>query len=136
MIERRDRNLATDERLDLGQRDRIGLAAEADCVAGGACASRAAYSMDVILGVLRQIVIEYVAHARDVQAARCDVRADQNRELAGLEIFQHPQAFALRDVARERLGFDPVMHERIAQAIRLAARVDEDHRPARVAVAQ
>ena len=136
MVERRHRNLAADERFDVGQRDRVGFAAEADRVAGGAGARRAADSMHVVFGILRQVVVEHVAHAGHVQAARRDVRADEHGELAGLKVFEHAQALALRHVARKRLGFDAVVHERVAQPIRLAARVDEDHRAVRIAVAQ
>src|SRR6185503_8475260 len=51
VVERCDRNLAADELFDLGQRDRVGLAAEADRVAGSPCARRAADAMHVVLGV-------------------------------------------------------------------------------------
>jgi hypothetical protein len=136
MVERRDRNLAADERFDVGQRDRVRLTAEADRVAGGACARRAADAMNVVLGILRKVVVEHVAHAGHVEAARGHVGADQHREVAGLEVLQHPQAFALRHVARERLGDDAVVHERVAQPIGFATRVDENHRAMRVAVTQ
>jgi hypothetical protein len=66
VIERRDGDLATDERLDVRQRDRLGLAAEADRVARRAGARGAADAVHVIFGILRQVVVENVAHARNV----------------------------------------------------------------------
>src|SRR5947207_299938 len=61
VIERRDRNFAADERLDFGQGDRVRFAAEADRVARGARARGASDPVHVILGILRQVVVENVA---------------------------------------------------------------------------
>jgi hypothetical protein len=69
VVEGCDGDLAADERFDVGQRDGIGLATEADGVAGRAGACRAPDPVHVVFGVLGQIVIEYVAHAGYVQAA-------------------------------------------------------------------
>jgi hypothetical protein len=66
VIKARDRNLAADERLDFGQRDRIRLAAEADRIPSGACARRASDPVHVIFRILRQVVVENVAHARNM----------------------------------------------------------------------
>src|SRR5262249_34885377 len=66
------RDLVRDVVLDVRQRDRVFFAAEADGVALGAGTSRAADAVHVIRGVLRQVVVEDVAHVGDVQAARGD----------------------------------------------------------------
>ncbi len=104
----RHRDLAADVVLDVGQRHHEILAAEADRVAFRAGARGAADAVDVVLGVLRQVVVEDVGDVRDVQAARGDVRADQDREFAAVEVGDHPQALLLRHVARDRLGVEAV----------------------------
>ena len=52
VVERGDRNLAADEGLDVRQRDRVSLAAEADRVTRGARPGRTADAVDVVFGVL------------------------------------------------------------------------------------
>src|SRR5579871_4321486 len=66
-------DLMTDVALDVRQADRIFLATEADRVAFRAGARGAPDTMHVVLGVVRQIEVEHVAHVRDVQPARCHI---------------------------------------------------------------
>src|SRR6185503_18476396 len=54
-------DLVRDVVLDVRQRHRVFLAAEADGVTLGAGARRAANAMHVVGGVLRQVVVEHVA---------------------------------------------------------------------------
>ena len=68
-IDRGARDLMADVALDVGQRYRVFVAAEGNGVALGAGACRASDAVNVILGVVRQIEIEHMAHIRNVQAA-------------------------------------------------------------------
>ena len=88
MVERRDRNLAADERFDVGQRDRVRLTAEADRVAGGACARRAADAMHIVFRDVRELVVDDVRQLLDVEAARRDFGRHQRRDAVFLEILQ------------------------------------------------
>ena len=83
---RREGNLVSHITLDVGQRDRVLLAGEADGVALGPGAGRAADAMHVIGRILRQVEVEDVADVGNVQAARGDIGRDQHRELALVEL--------------------------------------------------
>src|SRR6266404_7028022 len=48
-------------------------------------ATRAANTMDVILGMLRHVVVDHVCDAFDIQPARGDIRRDHHLVFAGLE---------------------------------------------------
>ena len=63
-----------------------------------ACAPDA---VDVILRMLRHVVIDDVAHLRDVESARGDVRGDERFELAVAETAQGLLAFALGAVGMQ-----------------------------------
>src|SRR5258706_3270024 len=100
--------LVADERLNFRQRYRVFLAAEADGIAGGAGAGGAADAVDVVRGVLRQVVIEHVADVGNMQAARGDIGGDEHRQFALVELAQEAQALHLRHVARDRLGMESI----------------------------
>ena len=91
-----------------GSAHRVFLAAEADGVALGAGARRAADAMHVVRGILRQVEVEHVADVGDVQAARGHVGGDQHGQLAGVEFAHEAQALLLRHVARQRLRLETV----------------------------
>ena len=110
-----------------GRQMRVILAAEADGIAFGAGARRAADAMHVVGVVLRQVVVEHVADVGNVQAARCHVGGDHHRQLAAVEFLQVAQALVLRHVARDGLGIDVVGAQHFFQAVSLAARVHEHH---------
>src|SRR5581483_208084 len=79
-----------DVALDLRQRVDISLAAERDRVAGLAGSRGPPDPVDVVLGLLWQVVVDDVGDAGDVQAAGGDVGGDQDRQLAVLELLQQP----------------------------------------------
>jgi len=60
------RNRLADEGFDVGERKAETLAREAHRVTLRASASGSADSMNVVLGILRQVVVEDVAHVRYV----------------------------------------------------------------------
>ena len=136
MVVVRDRNLVADVGLDIGQRDRVLLATEADGVAVGAGARGAADAVHVVGRILRQVEIEHVADIGNVQAARGDVGGDQHRELALVELAQEAQPLGLRHVARDRLGVEAVGTQRSLEALGHALGVDEHHGAVRLAFAQ
>jgi hypothetical protein len=74
--------------LDFRERYGVFLAGEADGVAFGSGASRAADAMDVISSVLWQIEVEDMAHVRNVQPTRSNVGSDQYREVPVVEVAQ------------------------------------------------
>ena len=71
-----------DECLDVGERVAESFAGEAHGVARGAGAGGSTDAVDVVLRVPGQIVVEDVAHVRNVQPAGRDVGCEQNGQLA------------------------------------------------------
>src|SRR5579883_424494 len=101
-IGRRDRD--TNELLDVAQERRLVRIAERDRHAGSAGAGRAADTMNIGFRHIRQIVVEDVADAINIDAARGDVGRDQRAHLAHPERGKRPLALALAFIAMDRLG--------------------------------
>ena len=80
--------------------------AERDRDAVGAGARGAADAVDVGFRDVRQVVIDDVADAVDVDAAGGDVGGDQDAQLAVAEVGERALALVLRLVAVDGLGGD------------------------------
>src|SRR6476646_5283194 len=93
-----------DQSLDVAQEHRLLVIAERNRDALGAGARGAADAVDVGFRNVRQVVIEHVADAVDVDAARGDVGRDQRAQFAVTEVGEHALALVLRFVAMDRLG--------------------------------
>ena len=93
-----------DQPLDVAQEGAFLVIAERDRHAVGAGARGAADAVDVAFRDVRQIVVEHVADAVDVDAAGGDVGGDQGAQLAVTEVGEHALALVLRLVAVDRLG--------------------------------
>jgi hypothetical protein len=84
--------------------------------------------MDVVLGVVRQVVVDDVGDALDVQAAGGDIGRDEHRNLAAGESFEQAQTLFLRYVTRQDRGGVAVALEEAPDPVGLALGVDEhDH---------
>ncbi len=81
---------------------RLARGDEADRVARAAGATGAADAVHVGLGVDRQVVVDDVADALDVETARRDVGRDEDVQLSGLELVDRALALHLGDVAVDR----------------------------------
>src|SRR6185503_4016815 len=98
----RDRH--ADQPLDVAQISALLVVAEryGDAVAAGA--RGAADAVDVALGDVRQVVVDDVADAVDVDAACGNVGGDQGAQRAGAEGTEHALTLVLRLVAVDRFG--------------------------------
>src|SRR6185369_5630188 len=83
--QRRNRNPLARRALDVAQIAALVGAAESDGDAVGAGPSGAADAVDILLGNVRQVEVDDVADAGDVDPAGGDVGRDQHRRVAGLE---------------------------------------------------
>ena len=83
-------------------------------------------AVDVILRMLRHVVIDDVAHLRDVESARGDVRGDERLELAVAETAQRLLAFALGAVGMQHGHGVIAPLEQAGDAVRAVLRPAED----------
>src|SRR5437588_8632440 len=95
----RDVELDLDQLLDVAQERPLFIVAKRDRGAVGSGARSAADAVHVALRNIRQVVIDDVADAVHVDAARRDVGRNQNFQLSGAECAEHALALVLRLVA-------------------------------------
>src|SRR5690606_19598629 len=103
--------------LDVAQVIALVLGAEADRHALAAGARSTADAVDVLLGNVRQLEVNDMADARDVDAARGDVGRDQHLGAAGLELVQRAFALRLALVAVDRVRSDVRLGELLPPAV-------------------
>src|SRR3974390_22923 len=101
------RDAHPDQTLDIAQISALLVIAERDRGAFGARARRAPDAVHVAFRHVRQIVVDHMADAVDVDAPRGDVSRDQRSQFAGAEGAEHALALVLRLVAVDRLGGGP-----------------------------
>src|SRR3990172_4806256 len=85
-----------DQALDRGKRFRVFGRDERDRLSGEAGAPGAADAVHVVLGRTRNVEVDDLGQALDVEAARGDVGGDEHRGLARLEILQRGEPLGLR----------------------------------------
>ena len=90
--------------LDRAQHALLARGDEQDRLAAASGTAGAADPVHVALGVVRDVVVEHVADALHVQAARGHVGGHQHVELAVLELLDGALALLLLDVAVDRAG--------------------------------
>src|SRR5580693_3719190 len=126
---RDDSDALVGELLDAAQLAALAAVAERQGDARGAGARGAADAMDVALGVGRQLVVDDVGHAVDIDAARGEIGGDQYAGLAAAEIVERLLAGVLRLVAVNRLGGDTTIFQRFGDAVGAALGAGEDDDP-------
>ena len=85
-------------------------------------------AMDVVLGHHRQLEVDDVRQAVDVEAARGDLGGDEDRRPAGLEVGQRADPLSLALVAVDRDGRDAVAAELLGESIGAVLRAREHQR--------
>ena len=96
-----DRDGLADGAFDVAQQAALFSGTEGDGRALGAGTRGAADAVDIGFRHMRQIVVDHVADAIDVDAARRDVGCHQHQDLARLEAGQRLLAVGLRSCCRE-----------------------------------
>ena len=94
------------------------MIAERDRDPFGARPRGAADAVDVAVGDVREIKVDDMGDAIDVDAARGNVGRDQNADRARLEILQRAQPLILRSIGMDRARFDSAALELARDAIR------------------
>ena len=106
------RNRYPDQLLDVAQERALLGIAERDRDPVGAGAGGAADAVDVAFRNVRQVEVDDVADAFDVDAARGDVGGDQRAQASRAEGGERAFALILRFVAVDRLGGEAGLEER------------------------
>ncbi len=123
-VRRRDRH--ADQLLDVAQIGPLLAVAERDRHALRAGARSAADAVHVALRNVRKVVVDDMADAIDIDAARRDVGRHQRAHLAGAERRQHALALALRLVAVDGLGGEAGLFERTNHLVGAVLGAGED----------
>ena len=98
------RHAQADQPLDVAEPTALFVAAKRDGFALGAGARRSADAVDIGLWDVRDVEVDDVAHALDIDPARRDVGRDEQPRLARPESTERPLARVLRLVAVDRVG--------------------------------
>ena len=125
---RHDGDALVGQPLDTLELAALAAVAERDRNARGAGARGAADAMDIALGIRRQLEVDDVGHAVDVDAARGEIGGDQHARLAAAEVLERLLTGVLRLVAVDRLGAHATILQRLGDAVgaALGAREDDD----------
>ena len=99
---------------------------EEDGVAVAARSARPPDPVDVAFGVERKVVVDDVADALHVQAARGHVRGDDHVELARAQVLDDALARALRNVTAQGRGPVPLARKIFGERLGRALGVHED----------
>ena len=118
--------LALGELLDLGQRLLVVVDHQRQCHAGGASTAGTADAVHVVLGRMRQVVVDDGRQLGNVQATGRHVGSHQHLDLAGLEAVQRLQALLLGLVAVDGLGQEAFLLQMAGQTARADLGVGED----------
>ncbi len=119
-------NFLADQLFDRGQRLGIRRRHQRDGGTRAPGAAGAADAMHVILGMVRHVEIENVAHLGNVEPARGHVARDQKRDLAVAEGLERIGARTLVHVAVQRDRGKSVAHQRAVQLRHLGLAIAED----------
>ena len=91
-------NTATDKPLERSQRRSILRGHKANGVADRLRATGSSDPMHIVFGMHREVEIDHMRDAIDIDAARCDVRGHEHTNCAALEISERTEALILRSV--------------------------------------
>ena len=95
------RKFAADELFDFWQVEGFIFVGKAYRNTGSTSPAGAADSVYIVFGVLRQVVVNYMAYPFNVNATACYIGGDQYLDLAASEVFQGARSFVLRNVPGE-----------------------------------
>ena len=121
-----------DAALNAAQQVVLARVDEGDGLAALARAARAPDAVNVALRIVRDVVVEDVCDALDVEAARCDVRRAEDLELCLAEALEDERALDLREVAVQLIDEVTARRERHRDHVCALLRVAEDHREVRL----
>ena len=82
--------------------------------------------VDVVLGIIRQVVVDHEFEVIDVDATGGDVGRHEECKRRLLEVIHHPRPLGLRHTAVEAFGRTSSSHERVGEFLDHLLRVAED----------
>jgi hypothetical protein len=105
------RNGLADQLFDRRDAFRLGRGNDSDGGARPSRAAGAADAMDVIVGMMRDVEVEDVAHRWNVEPARRDIGSHQQSHFVPAELIERGGARRLIHVAVQRNGGKTVTHQ-------------------------
>jgi hypothetical protein len=127
-------DLGVDEHLDGVEVGELHDRDEREGGAAGACPRGAAYTVHVVLGVRRHVVVHDVADVVDVDTPAHHVRCHENAQAPVAEPVERLHALLLAAVGVHRGGLHVRALERAHDRVRAPLRPREDERPVEVPV--
>src|SRR5690606_33527798 len=131
-----DLHAAADQSLDASQGEEVLAPHEGQGLAAGAGAAGAADAVHIVLGEARQLEVDHVRDARDIDAARRHVGGDEDLALAPPQALEGPVAVALPQVAVQGLGREALPVQETGELLGMSLRRGEHDRLAEAGVAQ
>src|SRR3546814_237557 len=122
--------------LDVAQEWAFVIGAEAERDPACAGAGGTADPVDILLGHVRQLVVDDMADGIDVDAARGDVGRDQHLDCARFQVGERALALRLALVAVDGGGFDDGRTQMAHHPVRAVLGAGENEHPADVRVLQ
>ena len=115
--------------LDGAQHATLARGDKQDRLAGTACAAGAADAVHVRLGVVRDVVVEHVRDALDIQAAGCNIGCHEDVQAAVAQLVHGALALLLGDVAVDGCCGESARAQLLGDFFRLVLRAHEhNHR--------
>ena len=99
---------------------------ERDGLTGRFGARGASDAVNVVVGALRDVVVDDVRDPRDVEPARGDIRRDEDPRFAPTELLERRVSLFLRAVAMDRFATQPPLVQMTGQATRPELGAHED----------
>ena len=91
-----------------------------------ACAARTADAVDVVLGIVGEVVVDHYLQVGDVDTAGRDICGDEELELRVLELVHDARALGLGDAAVEAVSRESLSKEGVGKFVDHALSVAED----------
>ena len=115
------------KRLNVGQQKSIIFTGKTDRHSRRPSPARTPDSMNVIFGVLRQVIVHYVGNTLDVDAPPRHISRHQNLGLARLEVLQSLGPFSLSNLAGQHAAMNPLLAQLLVEPAHLIAAVGKNN---------
>ncbi len=118
-----------DQGLDTRQGKDIRFVGQGDGLSRGPRSGGPADPMDVVLGILWNIVVDHMAHPLDMETAGGDICRHQNRKLPLFKGLDHFEPYSLVNIAGDRAAVVAVEGQPVGERLGTPLGIGEDQNP-------